>query len=167
ENMDEIYKRKYWNFDLSTTQIDEIRIYFDYLSLEKKNEIINFLKKNKIIDENDRYKFIFYLKNELYSFAEFGRFYQIIFNKQKLLILNNCDKTFYPLQSFVYKPYLYEVKSMNIFSKILEFLGIYFIQSIVSQTKFYRLARKLFFNPKDFFKDSGKVNFKKLSNESN
>ncbi|EBF6106002.1 sugar transferase, partial [Campylobacter jejuni] len=167
ENSDEIYKRKYWNFDLSVTQIDETRVYFNSLSLEKKNEIIDFLKKNEIINDNDRYKFIFFLKNELYSFAKFGKFYQIIFNKQKLLTLNNCDKTFYSLQSFVYKPYLYEVKSMNIFSKILEFLGIYFIQSIISQTKFYRLVRKLCFNPKGFFKDSRKINFKKLNNESN
>ncbi|EAJ9271077.1 sugar transferase, partial [Campylobacter jejuni] len=129
-------------------------------------EIIDFLKKNEIIDD-ERYKFIFYLKNELYSFTEFGKFYQIIFNRQKLLTLNNCDKTFYSLQSFVYKPYLYEVKSMNIFSKILESLGIYFIQSIISQTKFYRLVRKLFFNPKDFFKDSRKINFRKSNNESN
>ncbi|EAL9523689.1 glycosyltransferase, partial [Campylobacter jejuni] len=98
ENSDEIYKRKYWNFDLSATQIDETRVYFNSLSLEKKNEIIDFLKKNEIINDNDRYKFIFFLKNELYSFAKFGKFYQIIFNKQKLLTLNNCDKTFYSLQ---------------------------------------------------------------------
>ncbi|EAL7753782.1 glycosyltransferase, partial [Campylobacter jejuni] len=73
ENSDEIYKRKYWNFDLSATQINETRAYFNSLSFEEKNGIIDFLKKNEIIDD-DRYKFIFYLKNELYSFVEFDKF---------------------------------------------------------------------------------------------
>ncbi|EAJ0840575.1 sugar transferase, partial [Campylobacter coli] len=105
-----------------------------------------------------------YLKNELYSFAKNDDFYQIIFNKKKMLMLGNYDKEYYSLKSFVYKPYLYEIKRVRFFSKILEFLGLNFLLSLISQTKFYRLARKLFFNPRDFFKDS---KFYKRHNNAN
>ncbi|TKX28374.1 galactosyltransferase-related protein [Campylobacter estrildidarum] len=163
KNMDNFYERKYWDINLTKLQIDETKVYFYSLDSKERQKITDFIKELKINKEIDLYKFIYYLRNEIYSFCKSnGDFYQVIFDKKKLLTIKDCDKVFYSLKSFVYKPYLYELKTIRIFSIILKFLGLNFIQSIISQTKFYRLARKLFFNPKDFFKDSRKINFKKL-----
>ncbi|EOJ0861635.1 hypothetical protein ACM1TA_001837, partial [Campylobacter jejuni] len=35
----------------------------------------------------------------------------------------------------------------------MKILGLEYLGAMISHTKFYRLARKLFFNPKGFFED--------------
>lgn len=159
-----LYDRKHWDIDLDKLQIKEMQAYITSLKFEEKKKILTFIQKLGFDKDDDLYKIVFYLKNELYSFAKNDGFYQIIFDKKKMLMLGNYDKEYYSLKSFVYKPYLYEIKRVRFFSKILEFLGLNFLLSLISQTKFYRLARKLFFNPRDFFKDS---KFYKRHNNAN
>ncbi|HEH3823011.1 TPA: sugar transferase, partial [Campylobacter jejuni] len=53
----------------------------------------------------------------------------------------------------VYKPYLYELRNIRPFLFLMKILGLEYLGAIISHTKFYRLARKLFFNPKGFFED--------------
>lgn len=149
KNLDLDYKQ---DFNLSKQELDQVKEYFLTLSNDEKKFILDFLSK-KHDDKYDLYKILYYLINELYSFEHEGIFYQIIIDKEKILMMQKYNKIFYPLKSFIYKPYLYEIKRVRLFSKILEFSGLNFLLSLISQTKFYRLMRKLFFNPKDFFKD--------------
>ncbi|EOI0504375.1 sugar transferase, partial [Campylobacter coli] len=99
------------------------------------------------------YKVLYYLINELYSFEHEGIFYQIIIDKEKILMTQKYNKIFYPLKSFIYKPYLYEIRSIKPFLFLMRNLGLENLSAIISHTKFYRLVRKLFFNPKGFFED--------------
>ncbi|EHA3649948.1 sugar transferase, partial [Campylobacter coli] len=141
KDADELYDRRYWDIDLDKLQIKEMQAYITSLKFEEKKKILTFIQKLGFSKDDDLYKIVFYLKNELYSFAKNDGFYQIIFDKKKMLMLGNYDKEYYSLKSFVYKPYLYEIKRVRFFSKILEFLGLNFLLSLISQTKFYRLAR--------------------------
>lgn len=137
---------------LSEQKLYQVKEYFLTLKEDEKKVILDFLSQNND-DKCDLYEMLYYLINELYSFEYEGIFYQIIIDKEKMLMAQKHDKSFYPLRSFVYKPYLYELKSIRPFSFLMKILGLEYLGAMISHTKFYRLVRKLFFNPKGFFED--------------
>lgn len=149
KNLDLDYKQ---DLNLSEQKLYQVKEYFLTLKEDEKKVILDFLSQNND-DKYDLYEMLYYLINELYSFEHEGIFYQIIINKEKMLMAQKHDKSFYPLRSFVYKPYLYELKSIRLFSFLMKILGLEYLGAMISHTKFYRLARKLFFNPKGFFED--------------
>lgn len=149
KNLDLDYKQ---DLNLSEQKLYQVKEYFLTLKEDEKKVILDFLSQNND-DEHDLYEMLYYLINELYSFEHEGIFYQIIIDKEKMLMAQKHDKSFYPLRSFVYKPYLYELKSIRPFSFLMKILGLEYLGAMISHTKFYRLARKLFFNPNGFFED--------------
>ena len=149
KNLDLDYKQ---DLNLSEQKLYQMKKYFLTLKKDEKKVILDFLSQNND-DKCDLYEMLYYLINELYSFEHEGIFYQIIIDKEKMLMAQKHDKSFYPLRSFVYKPYLYELKSIRPFSFLMKNLGLEYLGAMISHTKFYRLARKLFFNPKGFFED--------------
>ncbi|ECP6446778.1 glycosyltransferase [Campylobacter jejuni] len=148
KNLDLDYKQ---DLNLSEQKLYQVKKYFLTLKKDEKKVILDFLSQNN--DKHDLYEMLYYLINELYSFEHEGIFYQIIIDKEKILMAQKHDKSFYPLRSFVYKPYLHELKSIRPFSFLMKILGLEYLGAMISHTKFYRLARKLFFNPKGFFED--------------
>ncbi|HED5120824.1 TPA: glycosyltransferase [Campylobacter jejuni] len=149
KNLDLDYKQ---DLNLSEQKLYQVKEYFLTLKEDEKKVILDFLSQNND-DKYDLYKMLYYLINELYSFEHDGIFYQIIIDKEKMLMAQKHDKSFYPLRSFVYKPYLQELRSIRPFSFLMKILGLEYLGAMISHTKFYRLARKLFFNPKGFFED--------------
>ncbi|EAJ7140986.1 glycosyltransferase [Campylobacter jejuni] len=149
KNLDLDYKQ---DLNLSEQELYQVKEYFLTLKKDEKKVILDFLSQNND-DKHDLYEMLYYLINELYSFEHEGIFYQIIIDKEKMLMAQKHDKSFYPLRSFVYKPYLYELRSIRPFSFLMKILGLEYLSAMISHTKFYRLARKLFFNPKGFFED--------------
>ncbi|EID8682769.1 glycosyltransferase [Campylobacter coli] len=149
KNLDLDYKQ---DLNLSEQKLYQMKKYFLTLKKDEKKVILDFLSQNN--DKHDLYEMLYYLINELYSFEHEGIFYQIIIDKEKMLMAQKHDKSFYPLGSFVYKPYLYEIRSTKPFLLLMRILGLENLSAIISHTKFYRLVRKLFFNPRDFLKDS-------------
>ncbi|ECL3758263.1 TPA: glycosyltransferase [Campylobacter jejuni] len=148
KNLDLDYKQ---DLNLSEQKFYQVKKYFLTLKEDEKKVILDLLGQNN--DKCDLYEMLYYLINELYSFEHEGIFYQIIIDKEKILMAQKHDKSFYPLRSFVYKPYLHELKSIRPFSFLMKILGLEYLGAMISHTKFYRLARKLFFNPKGFFED--------------
>ncbi|MDR04986.1 glycosyltransferase [Campylobacter jejuni] len=148
KNLDLDYKQ---DLNLSEQKLYQMKKYFLTLKKDEKKVILDFLSQNN--DKHDLYEMLYYLINELYSFEHEGIFYQIIIDKEKMLMAQKHDKSFYPLGSFVYKPYLYELRNIRPFLFLMKILGLEYLGAIISHTKFYRLARKLFFNPKGFFED--------------
>ncbi|ECK8526161.1 glycosyltransferase, partial [Campylobacter jejuni] len=146
KNLDLDYKQ---DLNLSEQKLYQMKKYFLTLKKDEKKVILDFLSQNN--DKHDLYEMLYYLINELYSFEHEGIFYQIIIDKEKMLMAQKHDKSFYPLGSFVYKPYLYELRNIRPFLFLMKILGLEYLGAIISHTKFYRLARKLFFNPKGFF----------------
>ncbi|WP_283803868.1 galactosyltransferase-related protein [Campylobacter jejuni] len=149
KNLDLDYKQ---DLNLSEQKLYQMKKYFLTLKKDEKKVILDFLSQNND-DKHDLYEMLYYLINELYSFEHEGIFYQIIIDKEKMLMAQKNDKSFYPLGSFVYKPYLYELRNIRPFLFLMKILGLEYLGAIISHTKFYRLARKLFFNPKGFFED--------------
>ncbi|OEV41286.1 sugar transferase [Campylobacter jejuni] len=149
KNLDLDYKQ---DLILSEQKLYQVKEYFLTLKEDEKKVILDFLSQNNN-DKCNLYEMLYYLINEVYSFEHDGIFYQIIIDKEKMLMAQKHDKSFYPLRSFVYKPYLYELKSIRPFSFLMKILGLEYLGAMISHTKFYRLARKLFFNPKGFFED--------------
>ncbi|EAI5021621.1 galactosyltransferase-related protein [Campylobacter jejuni] len=148
KNLDLDYKQ---DLNLSEQKLYQMKKYFLTLKKDEKKVILDFLSQNN--DKHDLYEMLYYLINELYSFEHEGIFYQIIIDKEKMLMAQKHDKSFYPLGSFVYKPYLYELRNIRPFLFLMKILGLEYLGAMISHTKFYRLARKLFFNPKGFFED--------------
>lgn len=148
--------------------------------LELKKYILEILENGFSFDKDKMLKFIRYLENEFYSYGSSIKelvkdkennktfhktkgidFYKIRFCGEKILECESIEKFTYKLNSFAYKPYLYEIK--NILPKISNNTKSTSISqaknrlySAVSHTKFYRLFRKLFTRPKDFIMDSKK-----------
>lgn len=149
KNLELDYKQ---DLNLSEQELYQVKEYFLALSDNEKKVVLDFLSQNND-DKCDLYKMLYYLINELYSFEHEGIFYQIIIDKEKMLMAQKHDKSFYPLKSFIYKPYLYELRSIKPFSFLIKILGLEYLGAMLSHTKFYRLVRKLFFNPKGFFED--------------
>ena len=149
KNLDLDYKQ---DLNLSEQKLYQMKKHFLTLKKDEKKVILDFLSQNND-DKHDLYEMLYYLINELYSFEHEGIFYQIIIDKEKMLMAQKHDKSFYPLGSFVYKPYLYELRNIRPFLFLMKILGLEYLGAMISHTKFYRLARKLFFNPKGFFED--------------
>ncbi|EQC2638741.1 galactosyltransferase-related protein [Campylobacter jejuni] len=149
KNLDLDYKQ---DLNLSEQKLYQVKKYFLTLKEDEKKVILDLLGQNND-DKCDLYEMLYYLINEVYSFEHDGIFYQIIIDKEKMLMAQKYDKSFYPLRSFVYKPYLYELRSIRPFSFLMKILGLEYLGAMISHTKFYRLTRKLFFNPKGFFED--------------
>ncbi|MDX2331779.1 galactosyltransferase-related protein [Campylobacter hepaticus] len=139
-------------FNLNEQELENVKEYFLNLNNEEKKVIFDFAKKNCDV-KCDIYKLLYHLINQIYSFEYEGNFYQIIIDEEKIFMGKKYDKTFYSLKSFVYKPYLYELARIKPFLFLMKISGFDFIMSVISHTKFYRLARKLFFNPQGFFED--------------
>ena len=142
-------------------------------------ELEELLQQNLDFDENKMLKFIFFLKNNFYSFGvssyevskKNGRkyrkvkeidFYQLVIAGKKVLNLQKHSKTYFSLKSLVYKPYIYEIYHRNILIKLLDFLIPDFLIVKISHTKFYRLFKKLIYNPREFIKDSKNPYIKKI-----
>lgn len=124
-----------------------------------------------VFDETKCLRFIHYLRSEFYSFGESfyksgrgqGRkyrrvcridFYQIILRGEKFLEVPKYQKTYFGLKSLIYKPYLFEIYNNNFLLKTLNLLIPDFLLVRISHTKFYRLLKKLLYNPKEFVQDS-------------
>ncbi|MBX2036248.1 sugar transferase, partial [Campylobacter jejuni] len=69
-----------------------VKEYFLTLKEDEKKVILDFLSQNND-DKYDLYKMLYYLINELYSFEHDGIFYQIIIDKEKMLIAQKHDKS--------------------------------------------------------------------------
>lgn len=129
------------------------------------------LRGEFIFDVEKSLRFIYYLRNEFYSFGtsfyttsrKNGRkyrkvvkinFYQIVLGGKKFLNVEKYQKVSFDLKSLIYKPYLYEIYHKNFLIKIVNLLLPNFLIVRISHTKFYRLFKKMLYNPKEFVKDS-------------
>lgn len=141
-------------------------------------ELEELLQQNLNINEGQMLKFIFFLKNSFYSFGassyetsrKNGRkyhkvkeidFYQLIIGGENFLTLQKNPKTYFGLKSLIYKPYIYEIHNRNIFIKLLNLLIPDFLIVRISHTRFYRLFKKMIYNPQEFVKDSKNPYIKK------
>ncbi|TBR81295.1 sugar transferase [Campylobacter novaezeelandiae] len=140
------YEKREWDRKLSNEEKLQIYNYLLTLSHNDKKNIKQTIEKLNIDMEKDLLNFVFYLKNKLYSFTYRNDFFQIILDKERYLIAEKNDKSFYCLHSFIYKPYLFELKNIQLFSFVYKILGLSYLKAKISQTKFYRLLRKWLFN---------------------
>lgn len=139
-----------------------------------EHELFTLLNKNLEVDYDKVVKFIYFLKNDFYSYGRShykkifrnGRFYNKVFkidfysliiDENKYLNLDNIDKKYFSLKSLIYKPYLYEIYNKNIFIKLFDILIPDFIKTKISHMRFYRLLKKFLYNRKEFFKDINKL----------
>ncbi|EHD2721457.1 sugar transferase [Campylobacter coli] len=161
-------ENKILKFDkaLYKDQITQVRLYLKNLSKKDNKKILSFMIE-KNIDQNDLEVFVNFLISDLYCFGkeEQGnlKFYKINLENKKIFF-KNIQKSRYGLNSLIYKPFIYEISSFSFIKIFSKCIGWKLVQTKISHTKFYRLARKLFFNPRDFFKDS---KFYKRHNNAN
>nr|WP_210328670.1 sugar transferase [Campylobacter sp. 2018MI34] len=139
------YEKREWDRKLSNEEKLQIYNYLLTLSHNDKKNIEQTIEKLNIDMEKDLLNFVFYLKNKLYSFTYRNDFFQIILDKERYLIAEKNDKSFYCLHSFIYKPYLFELKNIRLFSFVYKILGLSYLKAKISQAKFYRLMKRLFF----------------------
>ncbi|HED4593303.1 TPA: glycosyltransferase [Campylobacter jejuni] len=156
---------------------------FQGLNFQAHNsdELLRFLVSDLKINYDKVLSFIWYLKNNFYSFGKSyyqkkfknGRFYnkvykivfyKIVLENQCFLDVKNIDKVAYGLQSLVYTPYKFELYNKNIFIKLFNILIPDFIKTKISHMKFYRILKKFLFHREEFFRDK---NNKKYKNKSN
>lgn len=133
-----------------------------------QEELLKLLKLNLSVDEEKVLRFIYFLKNNFYSYGKSsykkslknGRlynkvkkieFYKININNISYLNIKNIDKKYFPLESLIYKPYIYEIYNRNIFIKLFDILIPDFIKTKISHMRFYRLLKKFLYNRKEFF----------------
>ncbi|EAL2420712.1 capsular polysaccharide export protein, LipB/KpsS family [Campylobacter jejuni] len=138
------------------------------------NELLKFLISDLKIDYDKVLRFIWYLKNNFYSFGKSsykkqfknGRFYnkvykidfyKIVLENQCFLDVKDIRKKYFLLKSLAYKPYLYEIYNKDIFIKLFNILIPDFIKIKISHMKFYRLLKKFLYNRNDFFRDRNYV----------
>ncbi|EAK3851652.1 glycosyltransferase, partial [Campylobacter jejuni] len=114
---------------------------FQGLNFQAHNsdELLRFLVSDLKINYDKVLSFIWYLKNNFYSFGKSyyqkkfknGRFYnkvykivfyKIVLENQCFLDVKNIDKVAYGLQSLVYTPYKFELYNKNIFIKLFNIL---------------------------------------------
>lgn len=144
---------------------------------ELKKSIINVFNHNFKVDETKMLRFLYYLVFDFYSFgksyyklikkedrninAVIGiDFYQLIIRGKKYLKGTNAEKMTYKLNSFVYRPYIYEIKNKQSIQINKNIPTIF--QTPTYHSRFYRLAKKFFTRPKDFIMDSKKPFMKPL-----
>ncbi|EFL6810739.1 glycosyltransferase, partial [Campylobacter jejuni] len=145
---------------------------FQGLNFQAHNsdELLRFLVSDLKINYDKVLSFIWYLKNNFYSFGKSyyqkkfknGRFYnkvykivfyKIVLENQCFLDVKNIDKVAYGLQSLVYTPYKFELYNKNIFIKLFNILIPDFIKTKISHMKFYRILKKFLFHREEFFRD--------------
>ncbi|MBZ7964851.1 galactosyltransferase-related protein [Campylobacter sp. 2457A] len=134
------------NRNLDNKDILNCKQYFNSLTNQQRNSILNLMLKYNF-SEQELIPFIYFLKYNYYSFfdTEKKEFYQIVISRKKIFI-GAQDNNFYSLNSFIYKPYIFELNN-NYLKKILfKLLGFYHLKSILSHTKFYRLMQKKIFD---------------------
>ncbi|EAK9877598.1 glycosyltransferase [Campylobacter lari] len=159
-------KNKILEFDktLYQDEITQARLYLKSLSKEDNDKILN-LMVEKNIDKNDLDFFVNFLINDLYCFGkkeqEAIKFYKINLENKKIFF-KDIQKSKYSLNSLIYKPFIYEISSFSFIKMFNKYIGLKFVQTKISHTKFYRLFQKIFYNPKAFFDDS--KFFKKFKN---
>ncbi|EAL3243744.1 glycosyltransferase, partial [Campylobacter jejuni] len=144
---------------------------FQGLNFQAHNsdELLRFLVSDLKINYDKVLSFIWYLKNNFYSFGKSyyqkkfknGRFYnkvykivfyKIVLENQCFLDVKNIDKVAYGLQSLVYTPYKFELYNKNIFIKLFNILIPDFIKTKISHMKFYRILKKFLFHREEFFR---------------
>ncbi|MCR6574037.1 glycosyltransferase [Campylobacter insulaenigrae] len=140
------------HLNLNKQEVKQVKRYFLSLTYKEKKDILIFFKSN-INNRCGLTELLYFLINKLYSFENQGEFYQVIIDGKKKFAVQKKCKSFYSLKSFVYKPYLYGFKKIDILSFLIKILGLEIMSVIISHTKFYRLLKKIFFNPKGFFED--------------
>ncbi|EAJ4016163.1 sugar transferase, partial [Campylobacter jejuni] len=89
KNLDLDYKQ---DLNLSEQKLYQVKEYFLALKEDEKKVILDFLSQNND-DKHDLYEMLYYLINEVYSFEHEGIFYQIIIDKEKMLIAQKHDKS--------------------------------------------------------------------------
>lgn len=141
-----------------------------------KQELLEALISEFVIDETKMIKFIHYLVYEFYSFGSVtyrryskkGKiynkainidFYELQLQGKKVLSIKPYTKVYYRLKSLMYQAYAYELDNRNIFTWMMKVLMPDWLQMRISHTKFYRLFRKLLFNLRQFLNDSRKLHF--------
>lgn len=147
------YKNK--EYDFSNIDFNKIILKensLNELSTDEKNKLKKILKEYNISLKAE--EFLYLLKNYFYSFYNENSFYKIRINNEEILNAKSNDKIFYPLKSLIYKAYFYELGTLSFFSFFSKIFAFDFILAKISQSKFYRLLRKLLFNPKDFIIDA-------------
>lgn len=140
----------------------------DKNDLKAKINIIT--NKQFIFDYQKMISFIFYLKNDFYSFAT-TKYEKVLSKKDQRYInkaknidfykLNIAKKIYFDIPKYSkidfrldnlgYLPYIDWIKKYKN-NKINK--ALLFYQGLISHSKFYRLFRKFKYNPKSFFKDS-------------
>lgn len=146
KDLEKYHEKKKWDKELSNEEKSETYNYLFTLNSKDKKKLEQTFKNLGFDVEKDLLNFVFYLKNKLYSFAYRDNFFQIILDKEKYLMAKKNDKIFYNLHSFLYKPYLFELKNIQLFGFVCKILGLSYLKAKISQTKFYRLLRKWLFN---------------------
>ncbi|HEB9416993.1 TPA: capsular biosynthesis protein [Campylobacter coli] len=146
-----------------------------------ENELLNLLTSNLTVDYNRVVKFIHYLRNNVYSFGiskykiikKNNRFYSKVYQTKyykiniesnSYLDIETVDKVYYNLKSLIYKPYINEIDKSGIVIKIFNLIFPDFLKLRIMHTRFYKLFRKLVYNPRRFFRDMIS-NFSKAINE--
>ena len=98
-------------------------------------------------------------KGKIYNKAINIDFYELQLQGEKVLSIKPCTRVYYRLKSLMYQAYVYELDNRNIFAWMMKVLMPDWLQMRISHTKFYRLFRKLLFNPRQFLSDSRKLHF--------
>lgn len=145
---------------------------FKDINYKAKNEqeLEKLLNSDLRVDYNKVLKFIYFLNKYFYSYGKSEyrktfknkrfynkvksiKFYEIKINFGDKLKLKSVDKAVYKINALVYQPYVYEIKNNNVFVKIFDLLLPDFIKTKISHLRYYRLFKKLLYNPRLFFED--------------
>ncbi|MCR6578796.1 glycosyltransferase [Campylobacter insulaenigrae] len=135
-----------------------------------EQELEKLLNSDLKVDYNKVLKFVYFLNKYFYSYGKSEykktfknkrfynkvqsiKFYEININFENKLKLESVDKIMYNLNSLVYQPYIYEIKNNNLFAKMFDLLLPDFVKTKISHLRYYRLLKKLLYNPRLFFED--------------
>ncbi|MBT0827003.1 hypothetical protein KJQ85_08105, partial [Campylobacter lari] len=91
--------------------------------------------------------------NRFYSKVYETKYYCINIGLKNYLNVKNINKIHYNLKSLIYKPYINEIDHTGIMIKVFNLIFPDFIKLRIMHTRFYKLFRKLVYNPKQFFND--------------
>ncbi|MBZ7934935.1 sugar transferase [Campylobacter sp. W0065] len=135
------------NTNLNNEDILNCKRYFNSLTRQQQNDILNLMLEYNIL-ERELIPFIYFLKYNYYSFFNMKKkeFYQVIISGKKFFIGAQENNNFYSLDSFVFKPYIFELSNNNFKKIFFRLSGFNYLKSILSHTKFYRLMQKKIFD---------------------
>ncbi|RKO64174.1 capsular biosynthesis protein [Campylobacter sp. P255] len=145
------------------------------------DELLKYLKSDLSVDYEKVIKFIHYLKNSVYSFGDSKykvirknnriyskvyetKYYRINIGLKNYLDVQNINKIHYSLKSLIYRPYINEINRAGIMVKVFNLIFPDFIKLRIMHTRFYKLFRKLVYNPKQFFQDRRNKKYGKKAN---